>query len=55
MRGDLNRYADKAAALNVSGEALYNALLASAENMPDDWNLFGRQADAWKQFGMMLW
>ena len=30
---------------------LYNALLADAEVQPKNWNLQGRQADAWKTLG----
>lgn len=44
------RFSDQAAALNVSADDLYTALLADAELQPPNWNLQGRQADAWKQF-----
>ncbi|KAG6909314.1 hypothetical protein DXG01_001113 [Tephrocybe rancida] len=39
-----------AEALNVNTEDLYNALLADAENEPPNWNLQGRQANAWKKY-----
>jgi hypothetical protein len=42
------RYHDQASALNVSATDLYNALLANAEKQPPNWNLQGRQANAWK-------
>ncbi|KAF8624690.1 hypothetical protein AX17_007021 [Amanita inopinata Kibby_2008] len=45
------KYAEHAAALGVSADDLYNALLADAEIQPPDWNLQGRQADIWKQLG----
>ncbi|KAH0583232.1 hypothetical protein H2248_011113 [Termitomyces sp. 'cryptogamus'] len=38
------------ASLNVSDDDLYNALLADAEIEPPNWNVQGRQANAWKQF-----
>ncbi|KAF5373213.1 hypothetical protein D9757_010545 [Collybiopsis confluens] len=44
------KYSDHAAALNVSAEDLYTALLADAEMQPPNWNLQGRQANAWKEF-----
>ncbi|KAF8055357.1 glycoside hydrolase family 92 protein [Lyophyllum atratum] len=44
------KFHDQAAALGVSAEDLYNALLADAENEPPNWNVQGRQANAWKQF-----
>ncbi|KAG6810816.1 hypothetical protein H0H92_010206 [Tricholoma furcatifolium] len=44
------KFHQQAAALNVSADDLYNALLADAEDQPANWNLQGRQADAWKQF-----
>jgi predicted alpha-1,2-mannosidase len=44
------KYSDHAAALNVSADDLYTALLADAELQPPNWNLQGRQANAWKQF-----
>ncbi|KAL1948226.1 hypothetical protein VTO73DRAFT_12301 [Trametes versicolor] len=45
------KFADQAAALQVPADALYNALLADAEDQPPNWNLQGRQINAWKQFG----
>ncbi|KAG6916146.1 hypothetical protein DXG01_008297 [Tephrocybe rancida] len=39
-----------AKALDVDAEDLYNALLADAENESPNWNLQGRQANAWKKF-----
>lgn len=45
------RFADQAASLQVPADALYNALLADAEDQPPNWNLQGRQINAWKQFG----
>ncbi|KAL5497692.1 hypothetical protein ACEPAH_2623 [Sanghuangporus vaninii] len=37
--------------LNVSATDLYAALLADAEEQPPNWDLQGRQANAWKLFG----
>ena len=45
------RFADKAAELNVSADDLYNALLADAEDQSPDWNLQGRQVNVWKSMG----
>ena len=47
------KFANQSTALGVDPTGLYNALLASAENTPDDWNLQGRQADAWKTYGYL--
>jgi hypothetical protein len=44
------RFYDHAAALNVSADALYTALLADAEDQPPNWNIQGRQATAWKNY-----
>lgn len=44
------KFQAQAASLNVSGEALYSALLPDAENEAPDWDLQGRQADPWKEF-----
>ncbi|KAH7921950.1 glycoside hydrolase family 92 protein [Leucogyrophana mollusca] len=44
------KFHEHAAALNVSADALYTALLADAEVQPDDWNLQGRQVDTWKKY-----
>jgi len=44
------KFHEQAAALDVSADDLYNALLADAEIEPPNWNLQGRQANAWKQF-----
>ena len=46
-----DRFADKAAELNVSADDLYNALLADAEDQSPDWNLQGRQVNVWKSMG----
>ena len=45
------RFHEHASALNVSGTDLYNALLAAAELQPPNWDLQGRQANAWKALG----
>ncbi|KAI0658157.1 glycoside hydrolase family 92 protein [Cubamyces menziesii] len=45
------KFADEAASLGVSADALYKALLADAEDQPPNWDLQGRQANAWKQYG----
>lgn len=44
------RFHDYAETLDVSAADLYTALLADAENLPPNWNLQGRQVDAWKQY-----
>lgn len=44
------RFQNQAASLNVSAESLYNALIADAENAPPNFDLQGRQVDAWKQY-----
>ncbi|KAI0040367.1 glycoside hydrolase family 92 protein [Auriscalpium vulgare] len=44
------KFATHASKLNVSSAALYSALLADAENLPPDWDLQGRETDAWKKF-----
>jgi hypothetical protein len=41
------RFQNQAASLNVSAESLYAALVADAENLPPNFDLQGRQADAW--------
>ena len=41
---------NQAAALGVSGDALYNALVQDAEHEPSSWNFQGRQADAWVKY-----
>jgi hypothetical protein len=46
----LLRFHDQVNALNVSATDLYNALLADAEKQPPNWNLQGRQANAWKKY-----
>ncbi|KAL0946279.1 hypothetical protein HGRIS_012530 [Hohenbuehelia grisea] len=43
------KFHQHAAALNVSADDLYTALLADAEIQPPNWNVQGRQADIWKQ------
>ena len=45
-----DRFAGYASSLNVSSDALYNALLADAEELPPNWDLQGRQVDAWIKF-----
>ncbi|KAF5364126.1 hypothetical protein D9756_000963 [Leucocoprinus leucothites] len=45
------KFHEQAAALNVSPDDLYNALLADAENESPNWNLQGRQTNAWKELG----
>ncbi|KAG6836178.1 hypothetical protein H0H93_010583, partial [Arthromyces matolae] len=47
------RFQEQAAALEVDEDDLYNALLADAEIQPANWNLQGRQVDAWKQFNYL--
>ncbi|KIK62122.1 glycoside hydrolase family 92 protein [Collybiopsis luxurians FD-317 M1] len=44
------KYHGQATALNVSVSDLYNALITDSESEPDDWDLQGRQANAWVQF-----
>ncbi|KAF9060398.1 glycoside hydrolase family 92 protein [Rhodocollybia butyracea] len=44
------KFSEQAASLNVSADDLYTALLADAELQPPNWNLQGRQANAWKEF-----
>ena len=48
------RFNKQAAALDVSATDLYNALLADAEKQSSNWDLQGRQANLWKQFGRHL-
>jgi len=48
------RFYDHATALNVSADALYNALLADAEDQPPNWNLQGRQTAVWKQYSQKI-
>lgn len=45
------RYSDHLAALNISADTLYTALLADAELQPPDWDVQGRQVNIWKQLG----
>ncbi|KAI0672074.1 glycoside hydrolase family 92 protein [Trametes maxima] len=45
------KFASRAAELNVSAEALYAALVKDVEEQSPNWNLMGRQANAWKIFG----
>ena len=35
----------------MSTDDLYNALVTTAEETPDDWYRYGRQNDVWKRFG----
>ncbi|KAL1752089.1 glycosyl hydrolase family 92-domain-containing protein [Schizophyllum commune] len=41
---------DHVAELNVSADDLYSALLADAEEQPPNWNVQGREANAWKEY-----
>ncbi|KAI5894878.1 uncharacterized protein SCHCODRAFT_02495315 [Schizophyllum commune H4-8] len=41
---------DHVAALDVSADDLYTALLADAEEQPPNWNVQGREANAWKEY-----
>jgi hypothetical protein len=52
MRG--TRFQNRATSLNVSTESLYAALVADAENLPPNFNLQGRQVDAWKQYRALI-
>ncbi|KAI0081607.1 glycoside hydrolase family 92 protein [Panus rudis PR-1116 ss-1] len=45
------KFADKAASLDVSADALYNALIPDAEDQPPNWDLQGRQVNIWKSLG----
>lgn len=47
----LHRFHEHIDALNVSADALYTALVQDAEVQPGNWDLQGRQADAWKALG----
>lgn len=51
---DLTRYHEQAAALNVSISDLYSALVTDAESEPGNWNLQGRQANAWVELGELI-
>ncbi|KAF9259619.1 glycoside hydrolase family 92 protein [Marasmius fiardii PR-910] len=44
------KYHEQATELGVSGDDLYNALLADAEIQAPNWDLQGRQANPWKTF-----
>ena len=44
------RFEKQAASLNVSASSLYAALIADAENAPPNFDLQGRQVDAWKEY-----
>ncbi|KAH9033368.1 glycoside hydrolase family 92 protein [Lactarius pseudohatsudake] len=44
------KFQQQAASLNVSAESLYASLVADAENPPPNFDLQGRQVDAWKQY-----
>lgn len=50
----LARYHEQAAALNVSVSDLYNALVTDSESEPGNWNLQGRQANAWVELGEFI-
>ncbi|KAF7798516.1 hypothetical protein EIP86_009737 [Pleurotus ostreatoroseus] len=45
------KYAEHAATLGVPTDDLYQALVDTAENTPEDWYFDGRQNTAWKMFG----
>lgn len=45
------RYHEHLDTLNVSATAIYDALIADAEVQPPNWDLQGRQANAWKALG----
>ncbi|KAH9934467.1 glycoside hydrolase family 92 protein [Epithele typhae] len=47
----LVKFQQQAGALSVPSDALYNALLADAEQQPPNWDLQGRQANMWKSQG----
>ncbi|KAI0319725.1 glycoside hydrolase family 92 protein [Amylostereum chailletii] len=47
------KFADQAASMGVSADDLYTALLADAENLPPNWDVMGRQTDAWKTFNYL--
>ncbi|KAI0037991.1 glycoside hydrolase family 92 protein [Auriscalpium vulgare] len=49
------KFAKFSEGLNVSALALYNALLADAEATPSNWDLQGREADAWKKYNFIPW
>ncbi|KAI0251580.1 glycoside hydrolase family 92 protein [Lactifluus subvellereus] len=44
------KFSKQAASLNISPASLYAALVADAETPPPNFDLQGRQVDAWKQF-----
>ncbi|KAI9437962.1 glycoside hydrolase family 92 protein [Lactarius indigo] len=44
------KFQQQAASLNVSAEALYASLVADAEDPPPNFDLQGRQVDAWKKY-----
>jgi hypothetical protein len=45
-------YHNEAEALGVDLETLYAAQLADAENEPPEWNIQGRQANAYKSVNL---
>ncbi|KAH7883885.1 glycoside hydrolase family 92 protein [Phlebopus sp. FC_14] len=45
------KFHERFATLNVTADDLYAALLEDAETQPPNWDLQGRQAETWKQFG----
>ncbi|OAX39419.1 glycoside hydrolase family 92 protein [Rhizopogon vinicolor AM-OR11-026] len=47
------KFYEHAAALNVSADALYTALLTDAEDQAPNWNIQGRQATTWKQYNFI--
>ncbi|KAG8753287.1 hypothetical protein FRC12_011599 [Ceratobasidium sp. 428] len=47
----LIKWGSRAAELGVTVDDLYAALITDAEKQSDNWNLQGRQAEVWKQYG----
>ncbi|EIM87038.1 glycoside hydrolase family 92 protein [Stereum hirsutum FP-91666 SS1] len=47
------KFASQASSLGVDPDGLYNALLADAENLPPNWDVQGRQVDAWIEYGYL--
>ncbi|KAF9052316.1 glycoside hydrolase family 92 protein [Hymenopellis radicata] len=45
------KFQNHASDLGISADDLYAALVADAEDTPPNWNIQGRQADAWKEYG----
>ncbi|KAL1747392.1 glycoside hydrolase family 92 protein [Schizophyllum fasciatum] len=47
------KYAEHAEELGVNTYDLYDALVTTAEETPNDWYRYGRQNDVWKRFGFI--